>query len=611
MQNTSSLYKELIKQSGRLFRAEIAVTFPNGSTTTLTDKNIMQDSLVITSGRSDEGSFSIGNAIIGQLDFEIDNSSGAYDNLSFEDAVFDVRVALIVRQSYDGTLTPEWIRKGIFTAEEVTVDENYIKVTAYDNLAKLDVPFSDSGITFPVTLGNLYQSVCAHCSVPYGNTDFSNSNLVITSGNDIDENTSCRDVLSYIAQLACRFVYADVYGTVRLGWYREFDYTILEQQKLNGTVTISGVQLTDTTDQIWLKGNKSYCIMIDNNPLALTGAALTSEVWEDILIGMELTPFSSELLSDPSLEVGDIVTVSDLHGNTYRTPVTNMVYCLDGKMTVSCAAETLKEKQRTSCSTSARIAVQTNRRINRKISEYDVRAKQFSMLMANAMGFFQTDVTQADGSTISYLHDKPELSDSQTIWKRSIDGFAVSTDGGQTYRAGFDSQGNAVFNILAAVGIVANWINVGTLSGIEIIANTGSIAGWEMNNGTLVSSDGTLRIDSRNNTISIYKNNNKIGDIGYATDGDNQHGIAVNITDNGSFISFGKQVTGTSHTYDPVFQYTRGEGFEFTGDVKIAGNLTVYNNLSAAKMGGYDLIEGTYISTAGAAVQYWGWKDDS
>lgn len=122
MQNTSSLYKELIKQSGRLFKAEIAVTFPNGSTAELTDENIMQDSLVITSGRSDEGSFSIGNAIIGQLDFEIDNSSGAYDNLSFEDAVFDVRVGLIVRQKYDGTLTPEWIRKGIFTAEEVTVD---------------------------------------------------------------------------------------------------------------------------------------------------------------------------------------------------------------------------------------------------------------------------------------------------------------------------------------------------------------------------------------------------------------------------------------------------------------------------------------------------------
>ena len=179
MQNTSSLYKELIKQSGRLFKAEIAVTFSNGSRATLTNENIMQDSLSITTGTTDEGSFSIGNAVIAQLDFEIDNSSGAYDNLSFEDAVFDVRTALVIRQSYDGTLTPEWLRKGIFTAEEVTVDENYIKITAYDNLAKLDKPFEGSGISFPMTLGLLYQRICAYCGVPYGGMDFPNSGLLV------------------------------------------------------------------------------------------------------------------------------------------------------------------------------------------------------------------------------------------------------------------------------------------------------------------------------------------------------------------------------------------------------------------------------------------------
>ena len=174
-----------------------------------------------------------------------------------------------MRQSYDGTLTPEWIRKGIFTAEEVTVDENYIKITAYDNLAKLDVPFSDSGITFPVTLGNLYQSVCAHCSVPYGNTDFSNSNLVITSGNDIDENTSCRDVLSYIAQLACCFVYADVNGTVKLGWYTDTSYEVTEEQKISGTVTVSGVQLTDTNGSTRPNGTSSYLFQCCPAPLSI------------------------------------------------------------------------------------------------------------------------------------------------------------------------------------------------------------------------------------------------------------------------------------------------------------------------------------------------------
>lgn len=569
LQNTSSLYNELIGQSGRLFRAEIQTTFKNGSVRVLTDEDIMQGSLVITTGRSDEGSFSVGNAVIGQLDFEIDNSSGLYDNASFEGAIFDVRIGLIVRQSYNGTLTPEWIRKGIFTAEEITVNENYIKITAYDRLAALDKSFTGSGISFPVTLGELYRSVCAFCNVPFDNSSFENSDLVIAD-NVINEDASCREVLSYIAQLACCFVYADVYGTVKMGWYTSTSYEVTEKQKLNGTVEISGVQLTDTEDNVWLLGKRDYCLAIEDNPLAGSGAALSSPVWDSRLIGLELTPFSAGLLSDPSLEAGDIVTVSDLHGNTYRTPITNMIYRLDGLMTVSCDAETLREKQRTRGSLSARIIAQTSRRTDKKISEYDVRAKQFAMLMANAMGFFQTDVTQQDGSTISYLHDKPELSDSQTIWKRSIDGFAVSTDGGQTYRAGFDSQGNAVFNVLAAAGIIANWVSAGTLSGVSIIGESGCIGGWTISGNRLISADGTMELDGNNNTITVNDQNGakymqvKNGGITYFRPDDNDNMKEIG--------SIGVTRAADSNTYGITFNLRYGDAMTWS----------VYNRTSAS-----------------------------
>lgn len=622
MQNTSSLYKDLIRQSGRMFKAKIAVTYADSSTAALTDENIMQDSFVITTGTSDEGSFSIGNAVIGQLDFEIDNSSGDYDNLSFDDAVFDTRVALIVRQSYDGTLTPEWIRKGIFTAEEVTVDENYIKITAYDNMSKLDKPFSKSGISFPVSLASLFRQICTSCGVAYGGSDFPNSSLTINSAAEIDESTSCRDMISYIAQLACCFVYADVNGTIQMGWYRDTNYTVTEQQKLNGTVTITGVQLTDTEDTAHLSGTKNYCLMIDDNPIALNGSALQNVVWSDRLIGMELTPFSAEIMSDPSIEAGDIVTVSDLHGNTYSTPITNMIYRLDGKMTVSCDAETVKEKQRSSCSPSARIIAQTNRKMNKKISEYDIRAKQFSQLMSNAMGFHQTDVTQQDGSTISYLHDKELLSDSQIIWKKSINGFAVSRDGGQTYVNGFDSDGNAVFNVLAAVGIVADWINAGTISGLEIIAAIGKIAGWTMQNDMLVSNDGTIKFDSRNNTIRIYDTNrilqfsiNQSGIHMYRDDkyigmigtshlaGTNDYGLVFHLADEGDFMSWSVENT-TTGVYQQKLVYSRTSGFTIDGDIVITGNVGIRGDITDGNIS-------TGISTDGYAPvtgEFWAIK---
>lgn len=622
MQNTSTLYKRLIKQSGRLFKAQIMVTFPNGSTATLTDESIMQNSLVITTGRSDEGSFSIGNAIIGQLDFEIDNSGGLYDNRSFDDAVFDVRTGLIVSQSYTGTLTPEWIRKGIFTAEEITVDENYIRITAYDNLAKLDKPFSGSGISFPITLGELYQQVCAYCSVPYDNTSFYNSGLTISSGSELGEDASCREVLSYIAQLCCCYVYADVYGTVKMGWYTSASYEVTEKQKLSGTVTVSGVRLTDTNGSAWLLGTRNYCLSIEDNPLAESNAALDSSVWGSRLIGFELTPFSAELLSDPSLEAGDIVTVSDLHGNTYTAPITNMVYRLDGKMTVSCDAETVREKQRTRDSLSARIIAQTSRRTDIKISEYDVRAKQFAMLMANAMGFFQTDVTGQDGSTISYLHDKPQLSDSQTIWKRSIDGFAVSTDGGQTYRAGFDSQGNAVFNVLAAAGIIANWVSAGTLRGVSIIGESGRIGGWTISGNKLISADGTMVLDGNNNTITVNDSNGvkymqiknggvtyfrpdendivrEIGSIGVTKAADSDtYGVTFNLKD-GDAMTW-SIYNSANHSYNNKLRYEAADNkLILNCDLEVNGDVTAGNLTSGIRTD----------NTAPVTGQFWALKD--
>ena len=479
MINTSSLYRQLIKESGRTFRARILVTFADNSTAELTDKDIMQGSLVIKQSTSDEGSFTVGSAVIGELDFEIDNSSGTYDNTSFDGAVFDVRLGLVTEQKYDGTLTVEWLRKGIYTAEEITVNEKYIIIVAYDNIAKLDVPFADIGIVFPRTLAELYGRICTYCGISYASPNFANAGYIVGTDEYIDEDASCREVMSYIAQMARAFVSCDNVGTLHLRWYEEavlgYDeahnkifYELNERQKINSTVQISGVRHIAPDETETLIGTDGYCMVIENNPLALNSSFLEHDVWTRRitggLIGMKLIPFSSDVISDPSLEAGDIIKISDLNGNTYITPITNIIFRLDAKMTVSCDAETVNENNRTSASPSARIIARSKKNTAQQISQYDVRAKQFSQIAVNAMGFYQTDEVQNDGSTITYLHDKPLKADSTTIWKKTVDGFFVSNDGGQTYIAGIDSSGNAVLNILAVKGIIADWIIAGNFN---------------------------------------------------------------------------------------------------------------------------------------------------
>jgi phage minor structural protein len=75
--------------------------------------------------------------------------------------------------------------------------------------------------------------------------------------------------------------------------------------------------------------------------------------------------------------------------------------------------------------------------------------QQFSDLMANALGYYHTEQQDEQGRTTTYIHDKPLLSDSSTIWKISIDGFAVSMDGGQSWSGGFTAATNLVAQIIS------------------------------------------------------------------------------------------------------------------------------------------------------------------
>ena len=503
MLNTSSLYKNLIKQSGREFRVKILCTLENNQRIELTDNDIMQDSLKILSSVSGESDFEIGCAIIGEIDFEIDNSDGQFDNMIFTNAEFQVYIGLVTNQSYTGDLTIEWLNKGLFTAEEVTVNEKYISIVAYDNMAKFDKEIPD--INFPATLSDIFSRICTHCGVAYTSLNFPNKDLIIKN-NGLEKDTSCRDVLSYIAQLACSYVYIDSSGVVSLKWFENTDYAVSEKQRLNGTVSITGVQFTDVDENKYLLGSADYCLMIDDNPLVIGNQALQNNVWSERLIGFAVTPFETEILSDMSIEAGDIVTVSDLNGHAYRTPVTSVTFTLDGKTALSCHAETLKENQRTRGSISAKVMSAVRREAKKQISEYDIRAKMFSTLTANAMGYYQTEQIQDDGSVIMFQHDKPKLSESQHIWKKSIDSFAVSNDGGRTWR-GFDSNANAVLNILAVEGIVADWIKAGIISdvvgNVSIDMSNGNIT-MKLNNGRSLKiwTSGITMYDTNNNVSS-------------------------------------------------------------------------------------------------------------
>lgn len=136
--------------------------------------------------------------------------------------------------------------------------------------------------------------------------------------------------------------------------------------------------------------------------------------------------------------------------------------------------------------------------VDKSLDAYDVKLAQMNELAANTLGFYYTEEKAADGSIIAYRHDKAELSESKIIYKNGIDGFFLSVDGGQTWKAGFDSNGDAVLNILYAIGIQSKWINT---RGFTATDNSGKE---------------TFKIDENTGSVYIDPNTFMLGDKGIA-----------------------------------------------------------------------------------------------
>lgn len=93
---------------------------------------------------------------------------------------------------------------------------------------------------------------------------------------------------------------------------------------------------------------------------------------------------------------------------------------------------------------------------------------QMASLIINGLGLHKTLVPVDGGGYRIYLHNKETLSESDTQYIFTAEGFLVSTDYGQTWNAGFDSEGNAVLNSLATITLNALEINGSTIRGTNI-----------------------------------------------------------------------------------------------------------------------------------------------
>ena len=430
----------------------------------------MQDGIAVKKSTSETGQFQAGAAIASELTLTLNNYEGKYANVDFSDAVIIPLVGLVVEQHWKYGERPEWVQLGVFYAEKADTRGPTIPLTALDALSKFDRPYSVSGLSYPATLSRIAQDCCTNCGAVLKTTVFTNSEYSVKARPD-DSAITCREVLSYVAQLAGCFVRCNNYGEIEFAWYDlahpSIELTGVTDMSQSDTV-ITGVQVSDNAKDeeekhIYLHGADGYVLKIEENPLAQESLGpVCAEIGEKIT-GMTFRIFSLSTLSNPAIEAGDTAIIYDGKGNAYKTILSNIEYQSGKNETYSADAETPNEKDRAQYSAAAKAEHAVRKEMYEQFTAYDIAVKQFASMTANSMGYYQTVEEQDDGSLITYQHDKPKLEDSQTIWKKANDVLAVSNDGGKTWK-GIDKDGNAVLQVLSAEGINANWINVGTLT---------------------------------------------------------------------------------------------------------------------------------------------------
>lgn len=495
--------------------ADIVTT--NGEKIPVSDSELWANGFEVNDSTSSNGTFTIGALIAGKLKIKLNNIYEDYSKYDFDKA----SVTAYVSKSFsDGTT--EKLKIGEYRVSETSYDGSLITLTCLDNINNFNREY-DSNLSYPTTAYEAVRDACIKCDVPFTMARFDNSDYVVNEIPSDNQKLTYGQVIAYILQLSGLWGKCGHDGELLIGWYdmSQFDsrgydggtfstkttpysdgdtlnggnftdyssgdtadggtftearnyHNIYTQKDLNvatDDVVITGVKVTVTSkedktkDVNALAGKEGYVVSISDNPFISADKAQTvaNYIFKKIG-GMRFRPLDATLLSNPLIESGDVALVTDRKQNTYGCFISNRTFTVGSGTKISCDAENASRNSADKFSNETKAIVQARKVAQAQLSVYDKQMQLLTQLMSQSLGLFKTEQVQEDGSIIYIMHNKANLNSSNIQWKMTANGMAVSSDYGKTWNAGVDKDGNAIFNIMSAIGINFDWAHGGTLT---------------------------------------------------------------------------------------------------------------------------------------------------
>lgn len=512
MRNLSTEFKEQQNSGNRNYLKYADFTFTDGSTLSITDKDLWSNGFKFEDAVSQSGSFDIGAAIVNKLTLQINNFSGKYTDYIWDGA----RVVCYIGLELSTGI--EKIRICTMTVTDAPYQNTaIISLTCEDSMRLFDRDYSESKLTYPATRLQIIQDACKVCGVTLQSTRFDNDDFIIQNRPD-DSSITFRQVIAWVAQMGCQWAKCDEYGRLCFGWYeREVPdnfYDLVEtpwkdvegndildttgaqiitvMQKgitaidTNGftpwmyDVEITGVKVTEYVEnsskneaKTYQSGKSGYVIEISDNKLIQEGSGeKICQIIADRCVGLKFRPFTTGALTNIAWEAGDTIAISDRNGKQYKSFLTSVTLNPGAFEQLECSAKSVSRNKQKQYTLSQQVQAESKKNLKDERTAREKAIEELSQRLSESSGTYTTVETQPDGSNIYYLHNKPQLSDSNIIWKMTAEAWAVSTDGGQHWNGGMTVDGDVIARILTATGVNADWINTGTIKAIDKDGNT-------------------------------------------------------------------------------------------------------------------------------------------
>lgn len=502
MIHVSSEFKEIMMQR-QDFKENAEVTFSDGTVLHLEEKDFsITNNSVVDS--ADANAVPIGAAICRNIQMELLNEDDHLEKYDF----YGARIRLYL--TFELLNTIEKIEFGTFT---VTAPECYgttVVVNASDDMYKANAAYS-TDLPFPATAGAVLRDACSRCSILMATASFLHDDFQIQTKPSGDY--TFRQVIGYLAMIACGNARINRSGKLEILTY-DLDFTrechnLTEWKSLTmdtSDITITGIQTTrkvkkteeekeTEVEETVRAGSEGYMLTVSNPLISGNEETLVSWIHEKIS-GVPFRRFTGDYITYPLVEFMDLAKITDWRGNTYNTFITDIDFVFFGITTLKNSAESGLRNASKYGSEDTQTNVHLQELIEQERTDRQEAIKKLGDSLNAGGGLYATYEKQPDGSTITYLHDKPTLKESKTVIKITAEAIGVSNDGGKNYLYGFVLDGDIIAKILYAHGIDADYINTGAI--IVRDAETKEIIfSVDMDTGRVVISGDIIQIGGR------------------------------------------------------------------------------------------------------------------